>query len=114
MRSNSVLVKRAYYRVWKDFMENHHQEVIEFVDDYLAFANPSYLHNAEKWSDGSSYATNAANMKSWLNERSAYLYANLDTFADDDVWVPTSGDVNGDGFVTVADAVCVANHILGL
>lgn len=114
MRSNSELVKRAYYRVWKDFMENHHQEVIEFVDDYLAFANPSYLHNAEKWSDGSSYATNAANMKSWLNERSAYLYANLDSYADDDVWVPTSGDVNGDGFVTVADAVCVANHILGL
>ena len=114
LRSNSELVKRAYYRVWKDFMENHHEEVIEFVDDYLAFANPSYLHNAEKWSDGSNYATNAANMKSWLNERAAYLYANLDTFADDDVWVPTSGDVNGDGFVTVADAVCVANHILGL
>ncbi len=114
LRSNSELVKRAYYRVWKDFMENHHQEVIEFVDDYLAFANPSFLHNAETRSDGSDYATNAANMKAWLNERSAYLYANLDTFADDDVWGPTSGDVNGDGFVTVADAVCVANHILGL
>lgn len=112
--NGSEEVKRAYYRMWTEFMEYCQDEVIEFVDDYFQYARPSFEHNATRWSDGADYTQNVANMKNWLDERAHYLYENL-TVYDLETPVPiTHGDVNRDGAITAADAVCVMNHIVGL
>lgn len=111
---NSDKVQKALYRVWTNFLRDHQQEIIEYVDDYYQYANPSFLHNAERWSDGLDYATNAENMKNWLQEHAEYAYSTLQTY---DLEAPETfsvGDVNLDGAITAADAVCVMNHLVGL
>ena len=32
LRYNSEAVKRAYYKEWKDFMDNHCQELLDYVE----------------------------------------------------------------------------------
>lgn len=107
-------VKRATYRLWTEFMERYQQEVIEFVDDYFRYARPSFEHNATVWSDGADYTQDVENMKNWLNERAHYVYDNLTVYDIDTPQPITRGDVNQDGAITAADAVCVMNHIVGL
>ena len=67
--NNSDAVQRANYRIWRDFMEKYQEEMLEFVDDYFAYARPSFEHNSTKWGDGAAYDVEVANMKSWLDTR---------------------------------------------
>lgn len=113
LRFNSELVGRAYYKEWSDFMNLHLDELLEYVDDYYQFAKPSFIRNAQIWSDGSSYATIAANTRDWLERRAKYAYANIEAYDLDEPLPITVGDVNLDGYISVADVVCVVNHILG-
>lgn len=112
--NNSEAVKRATYNLWTTFRAEHEQELIEYIDDYLAYAKPSFLHNAERWRDGTGYDTYAANMKNWLQQRSNYIYRNLTAYDLTQPMAIALGDVNLDGAITVADAVCVVNHLLDL
>ena len=111
---NSDKVQKALYRVWTNFLRDHQQEIIEYVDDYYQYANPSFLHNAERWSDGRDYASNAENMKNWLQEHAEYAYSTLQAYDLETPETFSVGDVNLDGAITAADAVCVMNHLVGL
>lgn len=114
LRYNSEAVRRACYKEWKDFMEQHLDELVEYVYDYYAYAAPSFEHNAEMWGDGYSYGTVAANTADWLEKRAKYIFNNMYAY-DLDTPLPISiGDVNLDGYITAADVVCVLNNILGL
>ena len=74
----SETVKRAYYLLWKDFMESGKlDELIEYCDDYYEYANPSFQHNSTQWSDGNNYSTQTTNAKEWLRKRANYIYRNL-------------------------------------
>ncbi len=45
---SSDWVQYHYSKLWMEFMEKHLQEVIDFVDDYYAYARSSFVHNSEK------------------------------------------------------------------
>ena len=112
--NNSDAVQRANYRIWRDFMEKYQEEMLEFVDDYFAYARPSFEHNSTMWGDGAAYDVEVANMKSWLDTRANYLYARQKVFDLDTPVTITQGDANLDGAITAADAVCVMNEVMGL
>lgn len=114
LAENSDEVKRCSYRLWKDFMNGQLTELLEYIDDYVAYVKPSFEHNATRWSDHTDYESNAADAKSWLQERANYLYTNHPVYDLTEAPVFTVGDVNLDGAITTADAVCVVNRILGL
>lgn len=111
---NSDKVKRASYALWTKFLENDFEELLEYVDDYYAFANSSFVHNATKWGDGSKYDTFVSNCKTWLQQHANYIYSNLQTYDLTQEAAIEHGDVNLDGAISIADVVCVMNNILGL
>lgn len=114
----SETVQKAYYALWHEFMTGGGlEELLEYCDEYYEFVRPSFVHNATKWNDGTQYATQTANAKSWLAKRAAYVYNNLTAYdiSDiDNISQPGSGDANGDGFITTADVVAIINHVLGI
>lgn len=113
LRYNSEEVRRASYKVWKDFVDNHLQELLDFVDEYYAYARQSFQNNADRRNDYSDYAAIAANTRNWLQKRAQYVYSNIETFNLDAPQPILVGDVNTDGSITVADVTCVLNYILG-
>ena len=77
LRSTEV-VKRHYYKVWTEFLQNGKlDELIEYCDEYFAYANPSFEHNATQWYDGSGYDKVNEQAKTWLTKRANYVYSNL-------------------------------------
>lgn len=108
----SPWVKHCYYRLWHDFMEQHLQEVLDYVDDYYAFAGASFVNNTKAWSDGAAYEANALRMKTWLAQRAAYLMGSIGQY---DLQAPppyTFGDVNTDGAIDDADLQALLDHLL--
>lgn len=82
-------VDKAYYRVWRDFMRDHLQEVLDFCDDYYAYARPSFEQNATMWGDGKNYASTALHAKIWLNARAQYIFSGLKVYDLDEDPVPS-------------------------
>ncbi len=111
-------VQKAYYSLWHQFMtEGGLEELVEYCDDYYNYVNPSFVHNASKWTDGTNYATQTANSKTWLTTRANYIFNNLtayDLSDEEQAEAPGNGDANGDGYITTADVVCIINHVLGI
>lgn len=108
------IIQRAYYKEWKKFMESGLQEVMEYIDDYYQYAQQSFRNNASRWGDGNNYDREAEKMKKWLTTRAEYIYSHLKTFDLNEKLPIEVGDVNEDGAITIADAICVQNHILNL
>ena len=106
-------VKRAYYRVWTDFME-HLEEFEDYIDDYYAYARASLEKNNKepRWNDGYDYAEVKERFKDWLENRAEFIYSTLDTYDLDEPVAVEKGDVNQDGWITLADAVCIQNYLL--
>ncbi len=102
MLRGTETVKKAYYRLWTDFMESGKlDELIEYCDDYQTYVNPSFLHNYEGestpspydeddwwggyyytkgWGDGNNYEAINENAKTWLRKRANYIYKKLEKF----------------------------------
>ena len=113
LRYNSEAVARAYYKVWTDFMENHYEELLDYVETYYQYVQPSFVNNASKWSDGRNYITVKNNTISWLKQRAEHIYENLEAYDLSSPMDYSVGDVNLDGYITVADVVCIINNIFG-
>lgn len=99
----SELLKRRYYAIWKDFVDNHLEEYIDYADDYLAYANKSFINNTSLWSDGGNYATVADNMKTWLRARAHHILQSLTPY---DLKAPIDypyGDLNADHAIDDTD-----------
>ena len=109
---SSEWVQYYYYQRWTEFIDNHLQELIDYVDDYYAFARSSFENNYYYWGDGSSYQyeTEVANMKTWLRQRANYIKSSLRAYSS----VPYSyGDVNGDELIDDDDRVVLLDLLLG-
>lgn len=106
----SPWVKHEYGRLWKRFMENHLQELIDYVDDYYAFANSSFQNNATKWNDGSNYDSNVVNMKRWLQARALHLASIYPCSSTDTPY--SFGDVDKDGKITETDLQNLIGHFI--
>lgn len=112
---NSDIVKKEYYRVWYNFANNGGlDELIDYVQDYFDYAEPSLTKNATRWGDGSSYASTLPNIRKWLTDRTNHIMQNIEVYDLEDPIAQRYGDVNGDGRLTAADIVCVLNYILGI
>jgi hypothetical protein len=70
-------VKLAYYQVWKDFMENGLQEVLDYCDTYYTWTANSLSKNAGLWGDYTDYAAQSSTIKSWLEARAKSIYDEL-------------------------------------
>lgn len=81
---NREEAKIAYYKEWLDFMnEGRLQELVEYIDDYTAFAMPSIKHNndaniTEK--NTRDYYEIAELSKDWITKRANYIFNNLDKY----------------------------------
>lgn len=113
MLQQSELLNADRFRVWTEFMQMYRDELIDYVDDYYAYAAPSFSHNASLWSDGRSYAAVAEQMKEWLLARTDYVYSTMPVYDLPEI-VYELGDVNEDGRISIADVVCIVNHLLML
>ncbi len=99
----SELLKRRYYAIWKDFVDNHLEEYIDYADDYLAYANKSFVNNTSLWSDGGDYATVANNMKTWLRARAHHILQSLTPYDLDAPIDYPYGDLNADHAIDGTD-----------
>ena len=113
LRFNSEAVKRAYYKEWKDFMDKHYDELLDYVETYYQYAKSSFESNANTWGDGKNYETVKNNTVNWLAKRAQYIYANLEQYDLESPLDISVGDANLDGAITVADVTCILNKILG-
>lgn len=79
-------VDKGVYRAWHDFMEGTAlQETLDFIDDYFAYARPSFEHNATQWGgEGYGYASVANRMRLWIEDRANYVYDRLTPYDLDD------------------------------
>ena len=111
---SSEWVKYHYYQLWTDFVDNHLQELIDYVDEYYAYARSSFENNAYQWGDGysSSYEVYVANMKAWLVERAHYIKDSLTPYAPDAAVPYSYGDLNGDGAITSEDMEYMQSALL--
>lgn len=76
-------VNRAYYYKWYDFYHNRLPELLDFCDEYYAFAAKSLAHNEEnetKHRDGTDYAKSTGQAKQWLRERAEYVFSHLKSY----------------------------------
>ena len=114
LRYNSKVVADAYYKVWKDFMDDHSQELLDYVETYYQYAKSSLEQNNKMWVDNSDYETVKNYAVSWLAQRMQFIYNNLEPANDSAPMTFSKGDVNNDGYITVADVACIVNNIMNL
>ena len=100
---SSEWIKYHYYKLWEEFIDKHLDELIDFVDDYYAYAQRSFVNNYYKWGDGYNYDTNVANMKSWLVERAHYIKNKLTPYPTGTQEPFAYGDLNDNGVVDEDD-----------
>lgn len=108
----SDLLKRRYYALWKDFVDNHLEEYIDYADDYLAYANSSFVNNASLWNDGGNYATVADNMKTWLRTRAHHILQSLTPYDLDAPVDYPYGDLNADHTIDGTDRELLLDALL--
>ena len=93
-------VIEAYYKVWVKFVENDGlEELLNWMDDYYAYAEPSYAHSAQNGWAQYQYATYFDTFKTWIKNRVQHIYDNLTvpTGIYDDIsadWNENSGSDN--------------------
>ncbi|MBR4294676.1 MAG: CotH kinase family protein [Bacteroidaceae bacterium] len=74
-------ILRQYYFLWKNFVENNGlEELLNWMDDYYAYAKPSYEHSMQNGLSNYSYASYFETFKTWLRNRVDYIYNNLTVF----------------------------------
>ena len=82
-------VIEAYYKLWVKFVENDGvEELLNWMDDYYAFAEPSFAHSAQSGWSNYSYASYFEQFKEWIKNRVQYIYDNLTvpTSIGDDIY----------------------------
>ena len=72
---------RAMYKYWSRFIRLYLDELIDYCDDYYAFARPSLEHNNSHVFnsdiDNTNYAATTRNSKRWLQQRATAILKQL-------------------------------------
>lgn len=66
-----------YKQLWKKFMDNDLQELMEYCQDYYDFAHNSFDSNRDVWGDRTNYAQQAKDAANWLQQRSQKIYEDI-------------------------------------
>lgn len=109
---SSKWVQYRYSQLWEEFMDKHLDELIDFVDEYYAYACSSFVNNSNMWGDGNNYDSNIANMKSWLRKRANYIRDSLTPYTSYAYEPFSYGDLNADGHITRDDVECMISCLL--
>lgn len=109
---NSAMIQEEYYRVWKDFVDNGLPELLDYVQDYYDYTSASLTRNRSRWTgEGTDYAASVKKAQNWLTSRCRYIMANIKTFDVDPASTLAQGDVNGDGRLSAADVLAIAEYL---
>ena len=111
--SASGLITHQYNKLWTNFMENHLQELLDYADDYYAFAANSFNKNASKWNDSNNNEAQVTNLKAWLTQRAHHIKAQLGTYNGNEKVSYPFGDVDNNGTIDSCDLRLTVAHILG-
>ena len=109
---NTEAGKRAYYKEWKDFMdEGRLEELKEYIADYTEFALLSIEHNndaniSEK--NSTDYEALVEQSQKWIEKRANYIFNNLTVYEDED---DNSGD--GDNSNTETNTISISDNASG-
>ena len=107
LRFGNEELDKAYYGIMVKFLKHGLQELIDYCDDYYAYARPSLEHNATMWGDGTGYARTTENAKKWLKRRADGIFNRLTAYdVDDDT-------IEDDTFGYQGDADGIENIITG-
>ena len=107
LRNVSKQLDKVYYQLWVQFRKQALQELIDYCDDYYAYARPSLEHNATMWGYGTGYARTTENAKKWLKRRADGIFNRLTAYdVDDDT-------IEDDTFGYQGDADGIENIITG-
>ena len=83
---NTEAGKRAYYKEWKDFMdEGRLEELKEYIADYTEFALRSIQHNNDADISEKNYTDYEALVEKsqvWIENRANYIFSNLTVYGD--------------------------------
>ena len=81
---SSEEVRRQYYLLWNDFVNNGGLDALtHYIDDYQQFVQPSLTLDYNRHHRGpSDYAGMAARLKTWLSRRAHYIFDHLEVFPD--------------------------------
>ena len=77
LRWNSEPLCDIYKQLWKKFLDEDLQELMEFCQDYYDFACNSFESNKGKWGDNTDYAKQAKDAASWLETRANKIYKDI-------------------------------------
>lgn len=82
LMTSSEEVRRQYFYLWHSFLNDGGLEaLLAFIDDYRAFAQPSFTLDVDRWYKGpGDYSGMAARLKNWLSRRAKYIYSALEPF----------------------------------
>ncbi|MBR2360559.1 MAG: CotH kinase family protein [Bacteroidaceae bacterium] len=111
--SASGLITHQYNKLWTDFIENHLQELLDYADDYYAFAANSFSKNAIKWSDSNNNEAQVTNLKAWLAQRAHHIKNQLGPYNGNENAPHPFGDVDNNGTIDSCDLRLMVSHILG-
>ena len=66
-----------YKELWKKFLDEDLQELMEYCQDYYDFSCNSFDSNKGKWGDNTDYAKQAVEAASWLETRANKIYEDI-------------------------------------
>ena len=135
LRYNSPIIDKSYFKVWKTFMKQKLNELLDFCSEYYSFTRRSLEKDNNLWQHDFDYGKATVKVREWLQLRANYIFENLTNYDDVDYDVTedgivdekdieevrkvifgesdSDGDVNDDGKVNVVDVVEIANNIPG-
>ena len=77
LRWNYEPMCELYKQLWKKFMDEDLQELMEYAQDYYDFAHNSFDLNRNVWGDRTDYAQQAKDAATWLEKRSNKIYQDI-------------------------------------
>ncbi|MBO4612773.1 MAG: CotH kinase family protein [Bacteroidaceae bacterium] len=70
-------MNEVYKTLWKKFLDNDLQELMEYCQDYYDFAKNSFDANRTKWGDHTDYKQQAVQAAEWLQARTQQVYDDI-------------------------------------
>ena len=77
LRWNSEPLCEIYEQLFKKFLDEDLQELLEYCQDYYDFACNSFASNKGKWGDNTDYAKQAKDAATWLETRANKIYQDI-------------------------------------
>ena len=99
-------VGRRMFEMWLDFMGDKLDELCEFCQDYYDYAAPSLIKSKTAYADPIDYGVQAGQAANWFRQRAQFIIQQMKAR------YLVSGDLDGDGEVTINDVVNLVDCIL--